>query len=349
MFEKSRKRFVSSCFAEFDPDEAIFSNHVFERNLLDEPIVFVDVGCQKGLSKKWRFLEERLNVYGFDPIAEEIEVLKNNINRLPHKFWVPEQATWIEAALGAENGERDFFIPNYNTQSASFFPEHAETGTNLNFLGDSHKEITRRSVTVRKFDDVMDEFGISHVNYLKIDAEGAETEVLSGALEFLKSGRVSAIELENPLRSEVLAILEASGFRIRDLFMRVAPEEPLSLGRAVFRDRTLQTLSSGFGVADATDGLFLLQQDRIYQSKADLLKDLCIFELCYAPDVMYRLIENNKELLGAQEVEKFKDILQNYFIKGASREVYFTAKQRLMNAEKKRRAPKKGLPNTLRS
>ena len=66
-------------------------------NLLDEPLVVVDVGCRWGFAAAWEQLGDHCRVVGFDPDVEECERLRVHYRDRPQVRVVP-------LALGAVPG-----------------------------------------------------------------------------------------------------------------------------------------------------------------------------------------------------------------------------------------------------
>ena len=61
----------------------------------------------------------------------------------------------------------------------------------------SHVQASRNSVAVRTGDDVCHELRVEKIDFLKIDAEGADFEVLSGFNEMLTAGRIACLQFEH--------------------------------------------------------------------------------------------------------------------------------------------------------
>lgn len=160
----------------------LFTRWVLDRRLLTSPVVLVDVGVLGGAAERWDHLGDRVEVHGFDPLEEAVAPLR--AEGRPHRHY-------YAMALGNEDGERAFFVAQEPTAS-SFYrqgPSQYETldGTGIN--------IGTRRVPIRRLDSLMAEGILARADFIKIDAEGFEPEVLKGA-QALLAGGVLALEIE---------------------------------------------------------------------------------------------------------------------------------------------------------
>src|SRR5207245_9340419 len=86
------------------------------------------------------------------------------------------------------------------------------------------ESVARRScerVTVRSLPSLLKELGAGQVDLLKIDVEGAEMEVLQGAVDLLRSGHIKQIvcEVHQPTvrQADIRILLRSCGFAVNDL------------------------------------------------------------------------------------------------------------------------------------
>jgi FkbM family methyltransferase len=155
-----------------DPE---FTNWVVKSGFLHEPLVVIDVGVLGGENARWHLLREYLVVHGFDAVKEAIE-------ELHQVTWDPKwDRTYHWLAIGSEDGIKEFFVdPLQPTQSR---------------LG-SAAGLQRRVVQMRSLDSLMTEGIIPHPDFIKVDVEGQEGDVLLGAKQILASGGVLGMEVE---------------------------------------------------------------------------------------------------------------------------------------------------------
>jgi FkbM family methyltransferase len=158
-----------------NPD-ARFTRAVVAANLLRSPIVLVDVGVNGGILPRWRNLGSSLEVHGFDPLEEVIAPLRGD----GHSYYV--------MALGDEEGERDFYV-SADTYSSSLY-----TQGESKYASGPAACVGSRRVPIRRLDSLMAEGKFSRADFLKVDTEGFEPEVLKGARSLL--GSVLALDIE---------------------------------------------------------------------------------------------------------------------------------------------------------
>jgi len=153
---------------------AKFTNWVVSRGLITEPFVLIDVGVQGGEDIRWRALDDYLIVHGFDPIEEVIQELveadKGRSNRHYHCM-----------AVGNADGEQKFYFNPSNPTASSMYQKATSR------LGVEAAE-QHRTVPIRRLDSLLAEGVIPVADYIKIDVEGFEKDVLLGAHELLGAG-----------------------------------------------------------------------------------------------------------------------------------------------------------------
>lgn len=209
----------------WNPNPA-FTMWVVEENILREPFVVVDVGCQGGDSQRWAFLREKLELHSFDPLSEVIEELSAANSGHPNKHY-------YNLALGDEDCEREFFVAKDNPYESSFIAN----GT--------RSDLESRTVSVRTLDSLFNDGVIGRADFLKVDVEGFEDMVLRGAGRFLSQGGLLGVEAETSLitslthyRTQFVEICETL-LRNRFLFFDLAHNNsPKPIAQTTLRQRT---------------------------------------------------------------------------------------------------------------
>ena len=176
----------------------------FDLGTLARPTVIFDVGAHIGQSAT-RFLSwfPDAAVYCFEPSEESLTELRKRLNGRVQSFQI---------ALGSQARKARL----------------AHTGTSDTFRIAAEGE---EEVTVQTIDDFCGEMAIEQIDFLKIDTEGHDLQVLRGAESMLRQGRISAIQVEAGMNPEnelhvhfdvLRRHLEERGYRLFGLYDQVA-------------------------------------------------------------------------------------------------------------------------------
>lgn len=146
------------------------------RGVLTSPFVLVDVGVQGGINPRWNALGDHLVVYGFDLLEEEIAPLRRAAGARHHYFPI---------GLADQDGELDILVPE----------NRFETKLYSSGSGD------QRRVPIRRLDTLFREQIVPAADFIKMDCEGFEPVVLSGAGSFLAASNIIGVDSESNFNS----------------------------------------------------------------------------------------------------------------------------------------------------
>lgn len=137
----------------------IFGEHVYEMPIAFEPRVIVDLGSFTGLSPLFFALRyPKAVVHCVEPDAENFAALTRNTAPFPG-------ITRLHCAVAGSREDRQFYLSSTQTCGHSLYP------------GDEHaRSVTVACVTVN---DVIERYGLSAIDILKFDVEGAEREIFA--------------------------------------------------------------------------------------------------------------------------------------------------------------------------
>ncbi len=164
-----RQLFIGGCI---DPNEFFFLDR-----FLRPGMAVLDVGAHEGLYTL--FAAKRMQpggeVWALEPSAREFSRLQRNlqINRVTN-------VRAFQVAAGDENGAGELLVAA---------DEHSGHNTLGAFAYSGVKEAARQSVNLRRLDDLCEALGITHLDLIKLDTEGAELRVLRGADSILRAFR----------------------------------------------------------------------------------------------------------------------------------------------------------------
>lgn len=161
---------------EFEPQTtALF------RTLFEPAAVVLDIGANIGCTSLL-FSQRARRVVAFEPSPSTFRYLKRNIDAA--------NAGNVELhnlALGAESG----------VSSLTFAPSNRAGGFVSNQTTASAGHVTE-SITIERLDDIADRFRIDAVDFVKIDVEGFELDVLKGGRDTINRFEpVVALELNH--------------------------------------------------------------------------------------------------------------------------------------------------------
>lgn len=165
--------------------------------------IAVDAGAAMG-SYSWILDRVAHTVVAFEPGAIHNRCLRRM------SFFTNIQV--VRAALGAVCGDVRFFTPG--DDSTSFYAATASSSNPVSGDTNTHSELVPQTTLDAHFSNVPRD---RRIDFLKIDVEGYELEVLRGALQVLKKFHPLVIcEIEarhNPQYPEVFVLLRSLGYR----------------------------------------------------------------------------------------------------------------------------------------
>ncbi len=170
------------------------SNHK-DNTTTQKPIVVVDIGCRWGFAE--RFLSEEcqksFKIFGFDPDQAECSRLQASYSHLQGGY-----VTCVPIGLAGAPGLRNLYLTKEPACSSLHPPSQflSEKYPALDCI--SLKKIISTHVTT--LDLWATENKLQTIDYLKIDTQGSELEILKGGDEIINTTRCIDIEVEfNPI------------------------------------------------------------------------------------------------------------------------------------------------------
>ncbi len=140
-----------------------------------------DVGAHRGesaaeFSRVWK----SAILHCFEPTRESFDALQA-------RFATSPQVNCYRLALGDREYEGTLFVRSGSVNNSL-----------RNYEGSVEQEtlIGEEQVTVRTLDRFCADFDIRHIDFLKVDTEGADLEVLAGAERLLARGAVGVVQVE---------------------------------------------------------------------------------------------------------------------------------------------------------
>ena len=193
IFGRKKLQFINDIFLSLTLDAKGFKNYgdfnrtgekKFIRLIKDEINLSLDIGANVGNYTKLILQETNSKVISFEPLPDayrELENLKKDFS---------ERLEIFNIAISNENKKQDLHFSNEKSEKASLM-KHLEK---LSFIGKANKN--KISVEVKKLDDLKNILKNQIIDFIKIDTEGYEFEVLDGAKYLLKEHKPKFIQIE---------------------------------------------------------------------------------------------------------------------------------------------------------
>jgi FkbM family methyltransferase len=154
-------------------------------------------------------------VFAFEPVPESFTKVFEKSIRCPriHAF---------NLALSDKPGDSKFYISNWIDSSSLLMPK--QTGSTFDVYQAAKTSIT---VTVDTIDQVCIREKVGHIDLLKMDAQGAELKILSGASQMLARESIDLIftevhfleSYEGAARfDQIMALLAGYGFKFHNFY-----------------------------------------------------------------------------------------------------------------------------------
>lgn len=265
---------------------------VASRAFAEQPLVVADIGARRGFEPHWTVYGDQARLIGFEADAEECERLNQQVGGSGNHFF--------PTALHQSQGKRPFYI-TARPSSSGFYPANMRFVQRLSDEANLSVIKTIEMDTI-DFDSFASKNSIGTIDFIKLDTEGCELDILRGATKVLKNVIGLSIEVEfmqlhegQPVFSDVESFLRPQGFMLYDLAIyrhgrKALPESTpsLTLGPALRGQVTWgQTLFLKDGADEISSGQAKDKWDDI-----KVLKLASLMELFSLPDCAIELIQN---------------------------------------------------------
>ena len=254
-------------------------------------VKFIDIGAAEGIHPRWKRISKFINYVGFEPDKRSNEMLEIDINCksyeiFPFALW--EKSQQLNINFTKDPKVSSSYIPNIDLLNK--------------FKNSDRFEIIKKS-KVNAVD--LDSLEISDVDFIKIDVQGAESNIIDGAKKSLKSclGLEVEVEFSSLYKNQLLfgdlqKKLQNNGFEFID-FVNICRWE-----RNDF---------NGFGQCVFGDALFLKSPENMIKNEDEKLLSryiaiLLLYKRFDLIDVCFMLFDSKKN----KEFGSFKRSLKNH-------------------------------------
>ncbi|MBN8703718.1 MAG: FkbM family methyltransferase [Bacteroidetes bacterium] len=232
--------------------------------LTNKTITIFDVGASGGFIDL-PLLHKHISIYAFEPQPESYELLEKKYSENNFK-----SATLFNIALSNKIGTGIFYKATHHSMSSLLQPDNENFKTNFNRITNSKTWIsnidTKATITVdlSTIDSIASQNKIENIDFLKLDTQGTELDIIKGAEELIKNKKISIIKSEvlfTPVYknqnyfSELDIYLRSNGYQFIDchFYPEIAQREnKFAIGNKVVEKPKMMQNGDAFYVLDFT-------------------------------------------------------------------------------------------------
>ena len=207
----------------------------------DLEITLVDVGASGGIQNRWHVIESYLRVVAVEPDQDAF-------NRLVKDQKPTDRNVYLNTGLYDHAATMSVYLARQQVCSSIYPPDIDMLKDFDNWQRFSVERMA--SMKVERLDLALEKNGITDIDFLKVDTQGSELNILRGAGNYLTGGNIGVeVEVEflslykgQPVFADVDAYMRDQGYELFDLarhFWRrtkVAGETGCYRGQLVFAD-----------------------------------------------------------------------------------------------------------------
>jgi FkbM family methyltransferase len=297
----------------------LMSNHLVKtiRAFATEPITIMDIGARGGFNKEWEIFDDQCRIFCFEP--DQAECARLNAA-------APSYVKYIPHAVGGTSGPATLYEAKLGASTSLY-------RTNMDYFGrllnrDNAVIVAEQDVDVQSLNDIMSALKIPQPDFIKLDIEGAEVDVLRGGSRCLNAnllGVLSEIRFQaeingSPTFAALDVLLQNAGLRLYDLQFyhqsrRALPypglyDYRLPTGERFFAYTTHGQIQDGDALYFRDILVEANRQARIEISPLSILKLCAFLEIYSFNDCAAELIAMHREkLLGIVDVDSLLDLL----------------------------------------
>lgn len=287
---------------------------VASRAFASEQLTVLDIGARGGFEVHWGCYGDQVKLIGFEADVEECERLNQQVSNSGIRFF--------PVALHKDRDKKTFYVTALPAASG-FYPTDISFCQRFVDIGVTHSVVKTLEMDTVGLDSSASENGISSVDFMKLDTEGCELDILRGATGILKKSLLGlSIEVgflplrkDQPVFSDVDSFLRPLGFRLFDLaiYRHARKALPPLTSSPILRSAEQGQVVWGQALY-LRDGVSEIESSNLLQDSWDdmkVLKLASIMELFCLPDCAVELIQvaQSKGFLQGRDVDHLIDLL----------------------------------------
>lgn len=315
----------------------LFTKYLVAKDyFLKDKFRVIDIGARGGAEDHWDYYNDQVTILGFEPDPKECLRL--------NKRWKNSNKVFYPVALSNNAGTRDFFITKYLASSGFYKPDPKFWSR---FPDGKHLAVRKKiSIKTTTLDIFSKTERLTSIDFIKLDVEGAELDILKGAVYCLKTAFGLSLEIEfsqvhekQPVFNAVDAFVNKLGFKLYDLQINRIARNTLSPNMF-----TRNPSPTPYGQVLWAQAIYLRDpvpslQRKNYTGwhKTKILKLASFMELLNLQDCAIELLleSNRQNIISKTEAEIFTDLMAlGKFSKKYSEYVETLKKTQTENKEK---------------
>lgn len=263
-----------------------------------DPFVLVDVGALGGIGPQYEAFGSDLRVIAFEPNEEECHRLQSQGD---------SRISYLPFGLGRRDETRTLYLTDVPSSSTLFKPNQGFADRLI--IDRICRVVGEAAIRLTTLDSALKDIG--EIDFIKLDAEGAELEIMHGARRVLSAPGTLGIfteirwhrEIGTPIFSEVDLFVREFGFDLYDLALgrtsRKALPYPLSVDFRHDTDRS-RKIMGGTTLGQVLGGDALYLRDLVASpglKPTKILKMACLMEIFEQRDSAAELLLANRPVL----------------------------------------------------
>ena len=315
------------------------TEHLIKKNAFSKnPLLVVDIGARGGPESHWLHYKNQIQVLAFEPDERECEALNRRSS--------PISVSYYPRALHKDEGTKEFY--EMSAQGSSFYRANQEfvkrfpDKVNLTVKG-------KRSIGTTTLDSFLEKNNFSYADFIKVDTEGSELDILQGSKDALKKSvlGISCEVLFVPWRenkvvfSNVERFLYELGFKVYDLSSFRYARKSLPGQKSVLKS---VSGSADWGQIIVGQALFFrdpIEEIQNRDTNSDewdekrIYKMVTLFEIFGLPDCAIELMQFAEKENIIKDDEKTLDLYRDLTVKSAKGVTYAQYQKKLEKIKKR--------------
>mgnify|MGYP003608414608 CR=1 FL=1 len=178
----------------------------------EHPFTVVDVGARGGVASYWSVFGDDLRIIGFDLDPGECKRLNA----------IDPRTQYLPYALDRQSGRRTVYVANHAASSSFYRSDPVYFGRHT--ASQNATVLSEQTLETSTLSAALASIGLSSADFIKVDAEGAEFEILQGGERLLPTvqGVLSEVRFSRklsgcPVYWEIDRYLREQSFELYDL------------------------------------------------------------------------------------------------------------------------------------